>query len=89
MKVFGIFEEFSFLTFSNKVEKCLCIRIVCLSVCGRSDSREYYVLKFIYVINIRYSTDRIENGTKQNVSDTLLPVGEGEFFLKLNILMLH
>ena len=28
MKVFVIFEEFPFLTLSNKVEKCLCIRSV-------------------------------------------------------------
>ena len=43
-----------FLTLSNKVEKCLCIRFVCPSVCPRSNSRKYSsgFLKLIYVIHI-------------------------------------
>ena len=42
-----------FLTLSNKVEKCLCIRIVCSSVCPLSNSRKCSsnVLKFIYFIH--------------------------------------
>ena len=55
----------SFLTLSNKVEKCLCIRFVCLSVCLRSNSRKYSsnVLKLIYVIYIWLCMNHTENGT--------------------------
>ena len=51
--------NFSFLTLSSTVEKCLCIRFVslsvsCLSVCPSSNSRKYSsnVLKLKYVIHI-------------------------------------
>ena len=56
----------SFLTLSNKVEKCLCIRFVCLSVCPsvcpRSHRYSPNVLKLIYVIFIWHCMNRIENG---------------------------
>ena len=60
------------LTLSDKVEKCLCIRFVSLSVCSSvsqsvcrlSNSHKYSwnVLELIYVIHIWYSMNRIENG---------------------------
>ena len=57
-----------FLTLSNKDEKYLCNRFVCLSVrpsvCLRSTSRKYSsnILKLIYVIHIWHSINCIENG---------------------------
>ena len=80
----------SFLTLSNKVKNCLCIRFVCLSVylsvCARSNSRKYpsNVLKFKYVTHIWYRMNRIENDTwgkvfiyrnTQKFSNTLRLVG--------------
>ena len=66
MKVFGIFEEFPFLTLSNKFEKCLCIRFVCLSVRLSVHALTVVnilsnVFKFMYVIHIRNSMDYIKN----------------------------
>ena len=58
----------SFLTLSNKVEKCLGIWLVCLSVClsvcTRSNFCKYSsnILKFIYVIQIWHSMSHIKNG---------------------------
>ena len=55
-----------FLIFSNKVEKCLCFRFVCLAVrlCTFSNFRKYSlnVLKFMYVFHIWNSIDPIANG---------------------------
>ena len=59
-----------FLTLYNIIEKCLCIRFVCLSVYLRTNSRKYSsnVLEFMYVILIWYSMDRIKNGVHRTNS---------------------
>ena len=70
-----------------KIEKCLCIRCVCLSASIRYNSRKYSsnVLKIISVIHIEYSMNRIENNlyrtndvyrNAQKYSDTLRHLGE-------------
>ena len=62
----------SFLILSNKVEKCLCIRFiclfvirvfVCLPVCAHYNSRKHSsnTLELIYVIQVYYTMSRIEN----------------------------
>ena len=50
---------FFFLTLSEKVEKCSCIWLVCLSACSNSGK---YFSKFMYVIYNWYTADRYENG---------------------------
>ena len=58
------FLEVFFLTLSNKVEMCLCIWFVCLSVCPCFNSRKYFsnVLKLKHIIHIWHSMDHTENG---------------------------
>ena len=61
-KLSGVSAEI--LTLSNKVEKYVCIRFVCLSVCARSNSRKYSsnVLKLMYVIQVYCRMFCIKNG---------------------------
>ena len=83
-----------FLTLSNKVEKCLCIRFVYLSVCPYvctcSNSCKYSsnVVKFIYDVHNWYRMNYSENSTHgakvsftethKYFSDTLRPI-KGNF----------
>ena len=65
-------------TLSNKIEKCSCIRFLCLfvrPVCAHSNSHKFYsnVFKFIDDIHISYRMDSIVNemyGTKCLLKET-------------------
>ena len=61
-KLSGVSAEI--LTLSNKVEKYVCIRFVCLSVCARSNSRKYSsnVLKLMHIFQVYYKIFRTEKG---------------------------
>ena len=62
------------LTLSNKVEKCLCIRFVCLAVCEWSNFHKHSsgVLKFMHAVKIWYRMDIIDNiyGTNCSFRDS-------------------
>ena len=65
-----------FLTLSNKVEKCLCIRFFSLSVrpsvCSLSNSCKYSsnIFKFIHDVHIWYRIDRDMYGTKCSFTES-------------------
>ena len=64
--------KFPSLTLTNKVEKCSCYWVVCLSVSARSNIRKYSssVLKLICIIYIPCSMDHIENGIYTTVGSS-------------------
>ena len=57
-----------FLTLSKKVEKCLCIRFICLSVHALVLIIYFDCLELIYVIQVHYRMFRIGNGVSMTNS---------------------